>query len=84
MLQSVARAWDSLYGCYGVCLNKLWPKRTSKLSCATQSAGMPCFVQQNGVLMNDEVWNVVGSCFRSVGSSEKCLQSLLWLLLAGM
>ena len=64
-------------------MNQLWPKRTSKLSCATQSAGMPCFVQQNGVLMNDEVWNMVGSCFRSVGSSEKCLQSLLWLLLAG-
>ena len=65
-------------------MNKLWPKRTSKLSCATQSAGMPCFVQQNGVLMNDEVWNMVGSCFRSVGSSEKCLQSLFRQLLAGM
>ena len=34
--------------------------------------------------MNDEVWNMVGSCFRSVGSSEKCLQSLLKLVLAGM
>ena len=65
-------------------MNKLWPKRTSKLSCATQSAGMPCFVQQNGVLMIGEVLKVVRSCLRSVGSSEKCLQSLLWPLLAGM
>ena len=66
MLQSVARAWDSLYGCYGVCMNKLWPKRTSKLSCATQSAGMPCFLQKNGVLMNEGVLRMKESCFRSV------------------
>ena len=47
-------------------MNKLWPKRTSKLSCATQSAGMPCFVQQNGVLMFGEVLKMVRSCLRSV------------------
>ena len=67
-----------------MCLNKLWPKRTSKLSCATQSAGMPCFVQQNGVLMLEEVLEVVGSCFRSVEEYGMCSQCLLKLVLAAM
>ena len=65
-------------------MNKLWPKRTSKLSCATQSAGMPCFVQQNGVLMFGEVLKVVRSCLRSVMMYGKCLQTLLWLVVTGM
>ena len=65
-------------------MNQLWPKRTSKLSCATQSAGMPCFVQQNGVLMFREVLKVVGSCFRSVEEYGMCGESLLKLVLAAM
>ena len=65
-------------------MNKLWPKRTSKLSCATQSAGMPCFVQQNGVLMFGEVLKVVRSCLRSVMMYGKCLQTLLLLVVTGM
>ena len=40
-------------------------------------------LQQNCVLMNEKVWIMVDSCFRLVGSSEKCLQSLFRLLLAG-
>ena len=58
-------------------MNKLLPKRTSKLSCATQSAGMPCFVQQNGVLMFGEVLKVVRSCLRSVREYGMCGESLL-------
>ena len=65
-------------------MNKLWPKRTSKLSCATQSAGMPCFVQQNGVLMFEEVLKMVSSFLRSVMMYGKCLQTLLWLVVTGM
>ena len=64
-------------------MNKLWPKRTSKLSCATQSAGMPCFVQQNGVLMFGEVLKVVRSCLRSVMMYGKCLQGLCFVVLTG-
>ena len=65
-------------------MNKLWPKRTSKLSCATQSAGMPCFVQQSGVSVFGEVLKVVGSCFRSGLMFGMCSPGLLLLLLAGI
>ena len=65
-------------------MNQLWPKRTSKLSYATQSAGMHCFVQQNGVLMFREVLKVVGSCFRPGLMFGMCSTSLLRLVLTGM
>ena len=65
-------------------MNQLWPKRTSKLSCATQSAGMPCFVQQSGVSVFGEVLKVVGSCFRSGLMFGMCSISLLRLVIAAM
>ena len=84
MLQSEARAWDSLYGCYGVCMKWFWPRRTNGLSCATQSAGMPCFVQYNGVFVNGEVLKVVRSCLSSVMMFGMCSTSLSKLVLAEM
>ena len=44
---------------------------------------MPCFLQKNGVLMNEEVLRIEDSCFRSAWVYEKCLQSLLRLVLTG-
>ena len=55
-----------------------------EMSCATKSAGMPCFVQFNGVSVNGEVLKVVRSCLSSVMMYGKCLQTLPWLVSAGM
>ena len=55
-----------------------------EMSCATQSAGMPCFVQQNGDFLYEEGSRVKGSCFRSVREYGKCGESLSWLVVTGM
>ena len=52
------------------------------LSCATQTAGMPCFVQYNGVFVNGEVLKVVRSCLSSVMMFGMCSTSLSKLVLA--
>ena len=59
-----------------MCLNKLWPKRTSGSVCGSQVAEGTLFLQQEGVSVNEEVLKVVWSCFRSVREYEMCLQSL--------
>ena len=65
-------------------MNWFWSRRTRGLSCATQTAGMPCFVQFNGVSGNGEVSRVKGSCFRSVREYGKCGESMSWLVVAAM
>ena len=65
-------------------MNWFWPRRTNGLSYGPQSAGMPCFVQYNGVLRFREVWKVVGSCFRPVEEDGMCSQCLLRLVLTKM
>ena len=55
-----------------------------EMSCATQTAGMPCFVQFNGVSVNGEVLKVVRSCLSSGLMFGMCSTSLLWLVLTGM
>ena len=59
-------------------------KTHAQTELCNSSAGMPCFVQQNGVLMFGEVLKVVGSCFRSGLMFGKCSRSLLWLVVAAM
>ena len=65
-------------------MNWFWPRRTSGLSCATQTAGMTYFVQYNGVFVNGEVLKVFWSCLSSVMLFGICLTSLLKLLLEEM
>ena len=65
-------------------MNSFWPKCTSGNVCGSQVAELALFLQQEGVFVNEEVWDVVQSCFRSVRVCERCLQSLLWLVVTGM
>ena len=68
----------------GVYWNLFGQKRTSEWCWPSQTAGMPCFLQKNGVSVNEEVWGVVDSCFRSVRVYARWEQSLLWLVFTGM
>ena len=65
-------------------MNWFWPRHTSGLSCATQTAGMPYFVQYNGAFVNGEVLKVVRLCLSSVMMFGMCLTSLSRLVLAEM
>ena len=60
------------------------PKRTTRIDCGTQVAGYALFLQQDGVFMYEEVWEVVESCLRSVLMYGRCVQSFLELLFTGM
>ena len=62
----------------------VWMKTHDGNELAKLKCRIPCFLQKNGVSVNEGVLKVKGSCSRSVGSSGKCLQSLLLLVLAVM
>ena len=55
-----------------------------EMSCGTQTANYALFLQFYGVLRFDDVWNLVGSCFRSGLVFGMCTTTLLKLVLAGM
>ena len=50
VLQSVSKAWDSLYGCYGVCMKWFWPRRTNGLSWPNQNAAGTLFCNKTVIL----------------------------------
>ena len=53
-----------------------------EMSCGIQTATYALFLQFYGVLRFDDVWNLVGSCFRSGLVFRMCTISLLKLVLA--
>ena len=67
-----------------MCLQRFQPKRTSGSVYGSQVAVGTLFLQQGGVSVNEEVLKVVGSCFRSGLMFGICLQTLPWLVPAGM
>ena len=67
-----------------MCLNKLWPKRTSGSVCGSQVAEGTLFLQQGGVSVFGKGLKVGGSCFSSAMIYGKCSTSVLRLVLTGM
>ena len=55
-----------------------------EMSCGIPSAGCPVFVQFNGDSVFEDVWNLVGLCFRSGLVFRMCTITLLKVALAGM
>ena len=53
------------------------------MDCGTQVAGYALFLQQEGVLMYEEVCEVVESCLRSAWVYERCSQGFCLAVLTG-